>query len=142
MALGPTPEKHSGPAVGGSGKTGAAEASLPVGPWLRTQLLAAAALALLLVPLGLTASVSSLLGSMAAFLPAVFFAVYVGRRVGASSAAFLQAAVIGEALKLLLTAAICVAIFRWVEILAPEWFFAGMILVIAAGWVGLYKGMN
>jgi ATP synthase protein I len=142
MAAGSAPEKHAVPATDGSGKAGAAEAALPVGFWLKTQLLAAAALALLLGLLGLTAAVSSLLGSMAAFLPAVFFAVYVGRKIGASSAAFLQAAVTGEALKLLLTAVICVAVFRWVDSLAPEWFFAGMILVMVAGWIGLYRGMT
>jgi len=35
-----------------------------------------------------------------------------------------------------------VVTFRWVDPLAPGWFFAGMILVIIAGWAGLYRGLN
>lgn len=145
MAAGSAPEKHPDRAEARAdarrGAPRAAKVGLPVGKWLKTQLAAAVFLAILLSPLGLTAIYSSLLGSMAAFVPAVFFAVYVGRKVGADSAVFLQAAVTGEALKLLLTAVICLAVFRWVKPLAPGWFFAGMIGVIVAGWAGLFRGM-
>jgi ATP synthase protein I len=113
-----------------------------ISKWLRTQSLAAVVLALLLIPVGHLAAISSILGSLAAFVPAVFFALIAGRKIGAGSAAFLQAAVIGEALKLLLTALICMAVFSWVHSLAPVWFFAGMIAVIMAGWIGLFRGLN
>jgi len=121
---------------------GAGTAVTPMGGWLRTQLLAAILLALVLVLVGPVAAYSSMLGSLAALVPAIFFAVFVGRRIGQDSAAFLQAAVVGEALKLLTTALICAMVFRWVRPLAAAWFFAGMITVIAAGWVGLARGLK
>ena len=121
----------------------AAEAvSLQIGKWLKTQSMAAVALALALLAVGPLAAYSSLLGSLAAFLPALFFGAFVGRKIGSDSAAFLQAAVIGEAVKLLLIALICTAVFLWVSPLAPGWFFTGMIVVIVAGWIGLYAGLK
>ncbi len=133
MAVDTAPDNHSDQA---------AASGLSIGKWLRTQSLAAMVLSLALSPLGATAAYSSLFGSLAAFIPAVFFAAIAGRKIGSSSAVFLQAAVVGEALKLLLTALICVAVFRWVDPLAPGWFFVGMIVVIMAGWVGLFRGLN
>jgi len=121
---------------------GAGAAVAPMGGWLRTQLLAAVLLALVLALVGPVAAYSSLLGSLAALVPAIFFAVFVGRRIGSDSAAFLQAAVVGEALKLLVAALLCAAVFRWVRPLEPGWFFAGMITVIMAGWVGLARGLK
>ena len=44
--------------------------------------------------------------------------------------------------KLALTVVICLVVFRWVDPLAPGWFFVGMIGVIMAGWVGLYRAMS
>ena len=97
--------------------------------------LALAGLALLLD--GRVAAYSALFGSLAAFLPALLFALIVARRFGADSGAFLRAAVLAEALKWLFCAAICVAVFVGVKPLAAGWFFAGMGLVIMAGWLGL-----
>jgi len=142
MEADPAPEKLPEPESNGFGSAGNEPVALPTGQWLKPQWLSALVLAVALSPLGLTAVYSSLFGSMAALLPAVFFAIFAGRKLGASSGEFLQAAVIGEMLKLALTAVICVVTFRWVNPLAPEWFFAGMILVIIAGWAGLYRGLN
>lgn len=122
-----------------AGTAGAGSTSLQIGKWLKTQSLAGLALAAMLIAIGPVAAYSSLLGSLAAFIPALFFTVFTGRRIGSDSAAFLQAAVIGEAVKLVLIALICMAVFLWVEPLAPGWFFAGMIVVIIAGWIGLYR---
>jgi len=116
--------------------------SLQIGKWLRFQSLVAIVLALVLLMIGPIAAYSSLFGSLAAFVPALFFAALVGRKIGSDSAAFLQAAVIGEAVKLLLIAVICMAVFLWIEPLAAGWFFAGMIAVIIAGWIGLFAGLN
>lgn len=105
--------------------------------WLRTQSLVAMALAGVLLLVSPVAAYSSMFGSLAAFLPSLLFTLVVARRFGADSAAFLRAAVIGEALKWLLTAVICVAVFVWVTPLAAGWFFAGMGAVLLAGWAGL-----
>ena len=56
--------------------------------------------ALLLV--GPVAAYSSMFGGLAAFIPALFFALFVAPKIGPDSAAFLRAAVIGEALKILI----------------------------------------
>ena len=135
------PESQPDSALTGSPKNVAEQANLPLRTWLGTQLAAAVLVAVILLQDGRLVAYSSLLGSMAAFLPAVFFAVYAGRKIGASSSAFLQAAVIGEAFKLALTAGICLVVFKWVDPLAPGGFIAGMVAVIAAGWIGLYRGM-
>ena len=112
---------------------------LQIGKWLRTQSLVAAGLAAALLAAGTVAAYSSLLGSLAAFIPALFFAAFVGRRIGSDSAAFLQAAVIGESVKLLLIAVICTAVFVWVKPLAPGWFFAGMAVTIFSGRLGFFS---
>jgi hypothetical protein len=62
----------------------------------------------------------------------------VARKFGSDSAAFLRAAVVGEGVKLLLIALICMAVFLWVEPLAAGWFFTGMIAVILAGYLCLF----
>ena len=106
--------------------------------WLRMQSLVGLALAgLAFLLAGRVAAYSSLFGSLAAFLPALLFALIVARRFGSDSGAFLRAAVLAEALKWLFCAAICVAVFVGVKPLAAGWFFAGMGLVIMAGWLGL-----
>ncbi len=125
-----------------AGTAGAGAIGLQIGKWLRTQSLAGLALAIVLIPVGMVAAYSSLLGSLAAFIPALFFAVFTGRRIGTDSAAFLQAAVIGEAVKLLLIALICMAVFLWIEPLAAGWYFVGMIVVILAGWIGLFASVS
>ncbi len=106
--------------------------------WLRIQSLVTVALAIALLAVSTVAAYSSMLGSLAAFLPALLFALIVAPRFGGDSSAFLRAAVIAEGAKWLLTALLCIAVFVWVETLAPLWFFTGMIAVILAGWLGLF----
>lgn len=138
---------QNGPGAGedGSRKAGQVSGSsigLEIRRGLRAQSLSGLLLAAALLTVSPVAAYSSLLGSLAAFIPAVFFAVRVAARIGEDSAAFLQAAVVGEALKLLLTALICMAVFLWVKPLAAGWFFAGMILAIAAGILARVRGLD
>lgn len=106
--------------------------------WLRVQSLVGIGLAgLAFLVAGRVAAYSSMFGSLAAFLPALVFALIVARRFGADSGAFLRAAVLAEGMKWLFCAAICVAVFVAVKPLAAGWFFVGMGLVILAGWLGL-----
>lgn len=142
MAAVPGPEDHRGPVDAGHEEAGTRSSGLAIGKWLRFQMLAALALAAVAATKGLTAAYSSFFGGMAAYVPAVFFAAYAGRKVNANSVIFLRAAVVGETLKLALTMVICLVVFRWVDPLAPGWFFFGMIGVIMAGWVGLYRAMS
>lgn len=104
---------------------------------LRAQSLTGLAMAGILLTVSPVAAYSSLFGSLAAFVPALVFAVVVAAKFGSDSAVFLRAAVVGEAVKLLLTALICLAVFVWVKPLAAGWFFTGMILVILMGYIGL-----
>jgi ATP synthase protein I len=83
------------------------------------------------------AAYSSMLGSLAVFIPALFFAWFVAPKFGPDSAVFLRAAVIAEVGKIFLTALICVAVFVWVKPLAAGWFFAGMLVTIFSGWLGM-----
>ncbi len=108
-----------------------------IGRGLRIQSITSLFLAGGLLLLGPVAAYSSMFGSLAAFIPALFFALYVTSKFGPDSAAFLRAAVIAEAGKILLTAMICVAVFVWVKPLAAQWFFAGMLLTIFSGWLGM-----
>ena len=106
--------------------------------WLRVQSLVGLALAgLAFLLAGRVAAYSSLFGSLAAFLPALLFALIVARRFGADSGAFLRAAVLAEVAKWFFCAVICIAVFVFVKPLAAGWFFIGMGLVILAGWLGL-----
>jgi len=105
--------------------------------WLRTQSLVSIVLALVALTVSQVAAYSSMFGSLAAFLPNLLFALIVARKFGSDSSAFLRAAVIAEAGKWMLTALICVAVFVFVQPLAAGWFFAGMGVVLLAGWVGL-----
>jgi F0F1-type ATP synthase assembly protein I len=106
---------------------------------LRAQSLTAIVLALGLWIISPVAAYSSLFGSLAAFIPALVFAMLVASKIGSDSAAFLRAAVMGEAVKLVLTGLICTVVFVWVDPLAAGWFFVGMILAIFIGYLGLYK---
>jgi len=105
--------------------------------WLRIQSLVSAALAIALLAISPVASYSSMFGSLAAFMPALLFAMIVAPRYGPDSAAFLRAVVIGEAGKWLLTVVLCIATFVWIEPLAAGWFFAGMLVTMVAGRAGL-----
>jgi F0F1-type ATP synthase assembly protein I len=105
---------------------------------LRLQSMAGLALAgVLLMTAGSIAAYSALFGSLAAYLPAVLFALIVAPKFGQDSAEFLRAAVIAEVVKLVVIALICMAVFMWVEPLAAGWFFTGMIVVIFTGYIGL-----
>ena len=104
---------------------------------LRIQSLAALLLAGGLLLLGQVAAYSSMFGSLAAFIPALFFALVVTPKFGPDSAAFLRTAVIAEVAKIFLTAMICLVVFVWVKPLAAGWFFTGMAVVIFSGRLGL-----
>ena len=114
-----------------------AQNGLMISRGLRFQSVASVLLAGTLLLLGPIAAYSSMFGSLAAFIPALFFAFFVVPKIGPDSAAFLRTAVIGEVLKILITALICVAVFVWVKPLAAEWFFAGMALGIFSGRLGM-----
>lgn len=108
-----------------------------IGRSLRIQSTASLLLALGLLLVGQLAAYSSMFGSLAAFLPALFFALVVTPKFGPDSAAFLRTAVIAEVVKIFLTALICMAVFIWVKPLAAGWFFAGMAVTIFSGRLGL-----
>lgn len=93
-------------------------------------------LALLSLLAGPVAAYSSMFGSLAAFLPSLFYTVLVMRKLGGDSTAFLRTAVLGEFGKLVLTGVLCAAAFIWVKPLAAGFFFLGMIGVIVANWFG------
>jgi F0F1-type ATP synthase assembly protein I len=109
---------------------------------LRIQSLAALTLALLSFLAGQVAAYSSLLGSLAVWLPCALFTVLVLRRLGSDSVVFLRAAVLGEFGKLALTGLLCATVFIWVKPLAPGFFFLGMIGTLVAGWIGLGVGLS
>jgi F0F1-type ATP synthase assembly protein I len=124
--------KHISPGAGNGGgrepgQNDPARIGIEIRRALTGLLLAAALLAVSPV-----AAYSSLLGSLAVFIPAMFFAATVATKIGADSAVFLRAAVLGEVTKLALTALICMAVFLFVKPLAAGWFFAGMALTILA----------
>lgn len=106
---------------------------------LRIQSLAALTLALLSLLAGPVAAYSSLFGSLAAFVPSLFFTVLVLRKLGGDSAAFLGTAVLAEFGKLALTGLLCAVVFIWVKPLAAGFFFLGMIGVLIANWIGLAR---
>jgi len=118
---------------------GSAPTMRALGSILRMQTLVAVGLALGLLALGPVAAYSSLCGSLAVYLPGLLFTVLVGGRIGTSSEAFLGVAAIAEFGKLILTGVLCALVFIWVRPLAPIWFFAGMLTVLATGWVGLAR---
>ncbi len=142
MAADTAPEQHPDPAQPGSGGEGAHDVRLSIREWAKVQSLAGAVVLILASPWGVTGIYSAMLGGLSVSLPAFFFAVYTGRRIGASSSAFLLAAVVGEALKLFLIAVFCMAVFRWVRPLTAGAFFMGMILMIVAGWVAQARGLK
>jgi ATP synthase protein I len=104
---------------------------------LRVQSTVSLILVLGLLLVGQVAAYSSMFGSLAAFIPALFFALVVTPKFGPDSAAFLRTAVIAEVVKIFLTALICMAVFMWVKPLAAGWFFTGMAVTIFSGRLGL-----
>lgn len=105
----------------------------------RVQTLVAIVLALGLLLVGPLAAWSSMLGSLAVYLPGVLFTVVVVRKIGSDSAGFLRTAALAEFGKLVLTGLLCALTFIWVKPLAPGWFFAGMLVVLATGWIGFAR---
>ncbi len=104
---------------------------------LRIQSITSLLLAGGLWPVGPVAAYSSMFGSLAAFIPSLFFALVVTRKFGPDSAAFLRTALMAEVVKILLTALLCMAVFIWVKPLAAGWFFTGMAATIFSGRLGL-----
>lgn len=104
---------------------------------LRVQTVVALALAGGLMLVGPVAAYSSLFGSLAAYIPALLFALLVVPKFGADSAAFLRTAAVAEVAKIFLTGVLCAVVFIWVKPLSPGWFFAGMLAVIFSGRLGM-----
>lgn len=105
---------------------------------LRIQSVTALLLAGGLLLVGPVAAYSSLFGSLAAYLPALFFALVVTPKFGSDSATFLRTVAIAEVAKMFLTGLLCAAVFIWVKPLAAGWFFIGMILGIFSGRFGVF----
>jgi F0F1-type ATP synthase assembly protein I len=108
-----------------------------VGRSLRIQTIVSLLLAGGLLLIGPVAAYSSIFGSLAAYIPALSFALIVTPKFGADSTTFLRAAAVAEVAKILLTGLICAAVFIWVKPLSPGWFFAGMAAVIFSGRLAL-----
>lgn len=111
--------------------------NLPVGRSLRIQSMVALLLAAGLLLVGPVAAYSSMFGSLAAYIPSLFFALVVMPKFGSDSVTFLRTAAIAEVAKIFLTGLLCAAVFIWVKPLAAGWFFLGMIAVIFSGRFGL-----
>ncbi len=135
-ALGQTPEKP----VSGQEYAQSTVRALRAG--LRIQSIAAMGLAGLLLLKSPTASYSSLFGSLAAYLPGALFVLLVARKLGGDTNAFLRTAALGEFGKLFLTGLLCALVFIWVKPLAAGWFFAGMLTVMAMGWIVLGRAVR
>ena len=105
--------------------------TVPNGVLIRRSLRVQSTVSLLLAGglllVGQVAAYSSMFGSLAAYIPALFFALVVTPKFGADSATFLRTAVVAEVAKILLTGLICAAVFIWVKPLSAGWFFAGMV---------------
>lgn len=104
---------------------------------LRIQTIVALALAAGLMLVGPIAAYSSLFGSLAAYIPALLFALLVAPKFGADSVVFLRTAAVAEVMKILLTGVLCAVVFIWVKPLSAGWFFAGMAAVIFSGRLGM-----
>ncbi len=104
---------------------------------LRIQTVVALVLAAGLLLLGPVAAYSSLFGSLAAYIPALLFALLVVPKFGADSGTFLRTAAVAEVAKIFLTGLLCAVVFIWVKPLAAGWFFAGMAAVIFSGRLGM-----
>lgn len=104
---------------------------------LRIQTAVALLLVGALMLVGPVAAYSSLFGSLAAYIPALFFALLVVPKFGADSGTFLRTAAVAELAKIFLTGLLCAVVFIWVKPLSPGWFFAGMVAVIFSGRLGM-----
>lgn len=109
---------------------------------VRFQSLLSLALAVLLLFVSPVAAASSLLGSLAVYLPGLMFTWLTLSKLGGDTAVFLRTAALAELAKLLLTGALSAAVFIFVKPLAPAYFFVGMIATLVAGWIGLARAFQ
>lgn len=109
---------------------------------LRIQSLVSLALAAALLLVSGEAVLSSLLGSLAVYLPGLMFTVLTVRKLGGDTGAFLRTATLAEFGKLLLTGVLCALVFVFVEPLVPGFFFLGMIVTLAVGWATLVRAFS
>lgn len=135
-------KENRGRGSSGASPDHAAATLRALGAASRVQTLVALALALGLLLVGPLEAWSSILGSLAVYLPGVVFTVVVARKIGADSAGFLRTAALAEFGKLFLTGLLCALTFIWVKPLAPGWFFAGMLVVLATGWIGFARAVR
>jgi len=109
---------------------------------LRVQSLVSLGLAALLLLVSPVAATSSLLGSLAVYLPGLMFTVLTVRKLGGDTGEFLRTAALAEFGKLLLTGVLCALVFIYVKPLAPGFFFLGMIVTLALGWSMLMRAFS
>lgn len=107
----------------------------PVHRVIVAQLLVSAVLALALLPLGITFTLSSLLGGLCCSLPNAYFVWRAFRYRGARSAKLIVSSFYrGEAGKLVLTSAGFILVFTLVKPLEPLALFGSFITVQAVSW--------
>ncbi|USE36247.1 F0F1 ATP synthase subunit I [Endozoicomonas sp. SCSIO W0465] len=107
----------------------------PVHRVIVAQLVVSAALALMLLPLGSTFTLSSLLGGLCCSLPNAYFVWRAFRYRGARSAKLIVSSFYrGEAGKLVLTAVGFILVFTLVEPLEPLALFVTFTAVQAVSW--------
>jgi len=107
-------------------------------PVLLWQLLVSLGLALALLFSGVVEAYSALLGGLICVIPNAYLAGRLLMKSGSGdSRVFLRAAFTGEALKLLLTAALFALVFSTIKPLNILALFAGFIAAIMVQWVGL-----
>jgi F0F1-type ATP synthase assembly protein I len=109
---------------------------------LRIQSLLSLGLAALLLLVSPVAATSSLFGSLAVYLPGLMFTVISLRKLGGDTSTFLRTATLAEFGKLLLTGALCAAVFIFVKPLAPGYFFLGMMVTLVCGWIVLMRAFH
>ena len=107
-------------------------------PVLLWQLLVSLGLALALLFSGVVEAYSALLGGLICVIPNAYLAGRLLMKSGSGdSRVFLRAAFTGEALKLVLTAALFAFVFSTIKPLNILALFAGFIAAIMVQWVGL-----
>nr|WP_257294045.1 F0F1 ATP synthase subunit I [Endozoicomonas sp. YOMI1] len=107
----------------------------PVHRVIVAQLVVSAVLALALLPVGITFTLSSLLGGLCCSLPNAYFVWRAFRYRGARSAKLIVSSFYcGEAGKLVLTTAGFILVFTLVEPLEPLALFGTFIMVQAVSW--------
>ncbi len=107
-------------------------------PVLLWQLLVTLGLALALLFAGVVEAYSALLGGLICVIPNAYLAGRLLMKSGTGdSRVFLQAAFTGEAIKLVLTAALFALVFTNIKPLNVLALFAGFIAAISIQWAGL-----